>query len=165
MKLRIYQPCSTRFVLMLLSLFLLSSCAQTKVNNTAPIRDNTLVIDYQAFGPPQLSSSLVGENYWQWYKQAPHRVEQYDIKVVVFRNMPLDIVKKRYPVNVDKKLDFRYVEYSKAIAWSKKLISQTQASLEESIAVEHDQEGILYDFYRLENLYKLSLKIERGLRN
>ncbi len=121
------------------------------------------MLDYREFGPPQLSGEFIGPNYWQWIKQRPHRPIQYDIKVIAYRNISLPAVKKQYTVSPEKKEDYRYVEYSKVTQWIDRMIKENQKDLKECVR-RNDHDLIVYSFSRLENLYKLLVKVERGLR-
>ncbi len=116
-----------------------SSCTSKPVNDTGRLIGKMLVLDYREFGPPQLSEEIIGPDYWQWKKQREHRPIQYDIKVIVYRNISLPAVKKRYPVLPKKKKDYRYVEYLKVTKWIDRMIKENQKDLIECVEMnDHD---------------------------
>jgi hypothetical protein len=82
---------------------------------TAAIKNNSAVFDYAEFGPQVVSHELLGKEWYQW---DPHGSsdpnERYDIKVVVYRDMPLKKIQQQYPVIKGEK-DYRYLEYSLAL--------------------------------------------------
>jgi hypothetical protein len=92
----------------------LINCAQEKKLAVAPPK-NTIVLKYQDFGPQIMSHELIGMEWYQWNSQGPDDPNaRDDVKVVVYRNLPLDEVKKRYPV-VEQKQDYRYLGYQAAL--------------------------------------------------
>jgi hypothetical protein len=94
----------------LLLLFLFST-------TTIAAKNGAIVLSYEAFGPPAMAHTLIGSDWWQWQTHGESRPTQYDIKVVVYRGIPLRKVKARYPVVPKKNKDYRYVEYRAAITF------------------------------------------------
>jgi hypothetical protein len=85
------------------------SCTQAQ-------RANMSVFNFSDFGPEIVSYELIGHEWYQWNSRGPDDPEQIgDVKVVVYRNIPLEKVKEVYPVIKDKQ-DYRYLEYSQARA-------------------------------------------------
>ena len=78
----------------------------------------TVVLDYEDFGPQAASWELLGSKWWQWW---PHGdsdpATRYVVKVVVYKDVPLDKVKERYPVWREENQDYRYVAYDTAIEY------------------------------------------------
>jgi hypothetical protein len=62
--------------------------------------------------------------WWQWQSHGDSRPRKYDIKVVVYRDVPLDEVKQKYPVIKEELKDFRYVPYDEAIQYLDDMIQQ-----------------------------------------
>ena len=80
-----------------------------------PVKSNTLILQYQDFGPQSISYELIGKEWYQWNSQGPDDPNATDnVKVVVYRNISLDEVKRLYPV-VAEKQDYRYFEYKAAL--------------------------------------------------
>jgi hypothetical protein len=149
MLLRLY-----RLIALTISCYLLASCAMTgKTDN-----GNFIVLNYQDFGPQAMAEELLGPEYWQWDSGQYSQPQKFDIKVVVYRNMNLDVVKLTFPVNKNQKKDFRYVEYKVAMQWYDRQIDSFNADLTSNSG---DKD---ISFYFLRNLYANSLKIERTLR-
>jgi len=148
-------------VFVLFFVLIQSSCISKNISQDF---SKALVVDYKQFGPSQLSSSLLGQNYWQWQTRKEHSPTRYDIKVIIYRNMTLSEVKKRYPVDAELKQDYRYLEYPLVKTWIEQQIVKNQEELKAS-AQDESLDLILYGFSRLENMYKLLVTVEQGLRN
>ncbi len=85
---------------------------------------NSFVMKYSDFGPPSSSYELLGSEWYQWNSQGPDDPNgSDDVKVVIYRNIDLATVKKTYPVLVGKS-DYRYLEYSVAMAFLEKRIEE-----------------------------------------
>jgi hypothetical protein len=98
-----------RLLFAALAMICLTSCA-------ARGRQEVLVLAYQDFGPQMLAREVLGMEWWQWEDHGDSSPEaRYDVKVAVYREMPLEDVKKQYPVLPEQRKDFRYVEYKKAL--------------------------------------------------
>lgn len=138
----------------LLGCIALSSCSL--VGGT--LKESTLVLQYQDFGPEGMAGELLGPERWPWANEHYSRPQQFDIKVVVYRGVPLKDVKITYPVDKDSNQDYRYIEYSQAIQWHDDQLANftTQLSKEGG-----DKD---YTFFFIRELYKNALKIERALR-
>jgi hypothetical protein len=106
-----------RTFLFSLTFFLLCSCAVGSESATA-------LFAYEDFGPPSMSNEIIGMDWWQWQEHGDSRPKTYDIKVVVYRNIGLDAVKKKYPVVPEQLKDYRYAEYSKAVSYLDRLIEE-----------------------------------------
>lgn len=104
-----------RAVLISLTLFLLSSCAAGST---------TALFAYEEFGPPAMAGEIIGMDWWQWQAHGDSRPKKYDIKVVVYRNIGLDEVKKQYPVAPEQLQDCRYVDYAQAIRYLNRHIEE-----------------------------------------
>jgi len=91
------------------------NCAgERKVEVRLP-KSNTLTLQYQDFGPQVMSYELIGMEWYQWNSQGPDDPNANDeVKVVVYRKIPLKEVERRYPV-IEGKQDYRYLEYQAAL--------------------------------------------------
>ena len=79
---------------------------------------NMMVLRYHDFGPQAAAYQMIGMEWWQWdHHGDPDPSFKYDVRVVVYRAIPLSQVQKAYPVVKAKKQDFRYVAYTKAMAY------------------------------------------------
>jgi len=77
---------------------------------------NIIILNFSDFGPPSMSYHLLGQEWWQWEAHGDSKPgKYYDVKVIVYRNTPLDKVKKAYPVIREKNRDYRYLEYDEAL--------------------------------------------------
>lgn len=69
----------------------------------------------------------IGMDWWQWDNHGDSDPRsRCDIKVVVYRDVPLERVKLMFPVRKEKNQDFRYLEYSKALEYLDKGIKETR---------------------------------------
>jgi len=73
------------------------------------------IFPYSAFGPQAAAYTLIGMEWWQWDSHGDSTDKKYPIKIVVFWGQTQEETTKRHPVDQAKLLDFRYVEYLKAI--------------------------------------------------
>ncbi|MFV1985132.1 MAG: hypothetical protein ACC657_16405 [Thiohalomonadales bacterium] len=105
-----------RRTLVLIAFFFLFSCTINEFEN------NTIVLNYNDFGPQVISNHVLGMGWWQWQNHGASRPKLYDIKVVVYRNIELHKIKKTYPIDPIAKKDYRYFRYSDAIKYLNKHI-------------------------------------------
>jgi len=102
---------------------ILMSCAGPQKSTVAEIqkpKTNTIVLSYDDFGPQAMSYEQIGKEWYQWNSQGPDDPNARDeIKVVVYRNVSLDEVKRKYPV-IEGQQDYRYLEYQAALHLLKK---------------------------------------------
>ncbi len=97
-------------ILALALTFSLLSCANQK-------NINEIVLDYSDFGPQVIAYEIIGMEWWQWNDHGNSRPTEYDIRVVVYKNINAEEIKKRYPVIIEKKQDYRYLKYQDAIKY------------------------------------------------
>ena len=77
-----------------------------------------MVLKYHDFGPQAAAYETIGMEWWQWDNHGDSDPDyRYDIKIVVYRDIPLHQVKEAYPVLKEKKQDYRYLSYAKAMAY------------------------------------------------
>ena len=70
--------------------------------------------------------------WWQWNNHGSSDPKSKDdIKVVVYRDMPLSQIKSLFPVNERKKKDFRYFEFNDAIQHLNESINRLEPEKEE----------------------------------
>jgi len=91
---------------------LISGCSS---NNSS--QSQMFVLPYSAFGPPTMSGSLLGVEWFQWNSHGDSRPRKYDVNIVVYRNISLAEVKNKYPISKEQEIDYRYVIYSDSIAY------------------------------------------------
>lgn len=108
----------TKILSIVFSLILLSGCSSKEKDN------EILLLPFNAFGPAAMSEPLLGQGWWQWQTHGDSRPSEYDIKVIVYKDVPLEKVKKRYPVSEAKKNDYRYLTYTKAVNYLDKHIKE-----------------------------------------
>jgi len=84
-----------------------------------------LILNYDDFGPQAMAWKTIGMQWWQWDHHGDSDPNtKYDIKVVVYRNIPLEAVKERFPVVKEQKKDYRYLAYDKALEYLDKNIKE-----------------------------------------
>ena len=100
----------------LLSYFFLLAVLISSCSAGAEPKSKTLVLDYQELGPSSATYEIVGNGWYQWNNHGDSDPRKFDdIKVVVYRNVSLDEVKKTYPVDKGKLMDYRYLAYETAM--------------------------------------------------
>jgi hypothetical protein len=83
-------------------------------------RAGVIVLPYHELGPQVAVHELIGYEWYQWNNHGdsdPNKDD--DVKIVVYRNIPLEKVKEMYPVIVGKQ-DYRYLDYEAAINYLNK---------------------------------------------
>jgi len=89
---------------------------------------NSFVMKYADFGSPSNFDELVGPESSQGRSQgAEALITSDDIRVVVYRNADLAIVKRTYP-ELDSKYVYRYVEYNQAMDYLDKQIEELKVN-------------------------------------
>lgn len=94
--------------LTLIHCWLLSSCA-SRISRT------TVVFDYADFGPQAMAYKVIGPKNHQWDPQVPIPFGAEGVRVVVYRNIDLEIVKQHFPVDPQRHQDYRYLTYGEAM--------------------------------------------------
>ena len=76
---------------------------------------HTFILAHEDFGPDSLGYELGIGHFWnQWKGEAHELPDDVDVKVVVYRGIELEKVRKQFPV-IKGKSDYRYLEYARAI--------------------------------------------------
>lgn len=88
------------------------------------VDDNAVIFNYKDFGPQVIANEVIGMEWWQWQPYGESRPTQYGIKVVVYRNEPLNRIEDIYPVIPEQKKDYRYLEYDAALVYLDEKISE-----------------------------------------
>jgi hypothetical protein len=86
------------------------------------------VFDYEDFGPQSMAWEKIGMQWWQWDNHGDSASDyKYDVKVIVYRNIPLERIKALFPVDKSNKKDFRYFEYHDSIYYLNKQIDSLES--------------------------------------
>ncbi len=96
---------------------------------TTQVADQTLVLQYEDFGPTSASYELLGMDWWQWQTHGGSRPKYYDIKVVVYRDLDLQQVRQAFPANPSLELDYRYVAFADAMRYLERMIAENAMEL------------------------------------
>ena len=96
-----------------------------------------VILPYSAFGPQVAAHKLIGMKWWQWNTHGDSKPRDYPIKVVVFWDQTLEVTAKNYPVERAKEKDFRYVEYSKALAHMEAMIEEFKEAKIDATPIEN----------------------------
>ena len=118
-------------VITLLTMFL-SACSAVE-------EKKYVTLSYSDFGPPSLASELLGAAWWQWQEHGDSRPRDYDIQVVVYRDMNTDEIARLFPVDESKEQDYRYIAYLAAIGFLDSNISELEQVDDEVIQGIKDQ--------------------------
>lgn len=106
-----------RSVGILLAILFVAGCAGTP--------RKTMVLKYHDFGPQAAAYQTIGMEWWQWDSHGGSEPGyRCDVKVLVYRDIPLHHVRKTYPVVKAKEQDYRYLTYARAMAYLDKHIRE-----------------------------------------
>lgn len=151
-----------KLLLSLLSLILMSCSTIDKPVKTKLLNEDSqgiFVTSHSSFGPPQLSKQLIGNKWWQWDDPQNHQPVTYNVKVVVYKDIPLELVKTSFPVIPEIKQDFRYVSYTDARIYFDEKFAFFQSEMEQYNTPE--QIGEICSFPL--SIYETALAMERKL--
>lgn len=87
-------------------------------------RAGEVILPYSAFGPQAAAYGLIDMEWWQWESHGDSTDREYPIQIVVYWDQTREDTARRHPVDQGKLRDFRYVEYSKAIAHMERTIKE-----------------------------------------
>lgn len=152
-----------KILFIFLSMILFSCSTISKKNNNKVIDENSekiFITSYNSFGPPQLSSHLIGNKWWQWDDPENHQPVTYNVKVVVYKDVSLDAVKKAFPVIAKIKQDYRYVSYLEARNYFDKQFKFFEQEMREYSTPEQIGEVCSFPLA----LYQTALAMERKLK-
>lgn len=62
--------------------------------------------------------------WWQWQDHGNSIPQNDAIKVIVYKGVPEETVRQKFPVNPEKQVDYRYVEYLSALQYLDKKIDE-----------------------------------------
>lgn len=99
---------SVKRILLYLTLCLLDGCSTQEDKCVT-------VLQYSDFGPQVIASEVIGMEWWQWQVYRASRPIKTDVKVVVYKGIPLSNIEKSYPVIPQRQEDFRYLELQSAL--------------------------------------------------
>lgn len=103
--------------LLYLSLCMIAGCS-------TPEDKCVIVLQYSDFGPQVIASEVVGMEWWQWQAHGASRPVKSDVKVVVYKGIPLSRIEERYRVIPQRQEDFRYLELQSALLFLDKKIEE-----------------------------------------
>jgi hypothetical protein len=91
------------------------------------LHKNVCLLKYEDFGVQAMAYELIG---YQWYQWKPHGDPdpdtRYDIKVIVYKDIPAGMVREFYTVYKELRQDYRYVEYCRALHYLNKQIREIE---------------------------------------
>jgi len=85
------------------------------------------LFEFDAFGPPSMAFEVLGQEWWQWDAEG-HAFEASGgtVWVVVYRQLPPDELRHRFPVIQGLACDHRYLEVADAVAYLGKAIEELE---------------------------------------
>ena len=90
-----------------------------------------LILSYDDLGPQVLAHDLIGFQWWQWDNHGNSNPKtKYDIRVIIFKGISLETVKNQYPINQNRKVDFRYISYNESIKYLDRIINEYKNELD-----------------------------------
>jgi len=142
-------PSISIFIVKASSLLLLLTCLAclTISLHAAPEKSahsrHTVILRYEDFAPQAAAYQLIGFEWYQWNTQGPDKPgHRDDVKVVVYRDIPLEQVKRQYPL-IPKRQDYRYISYDSALQYCARTLGECSActNLKHTSTVIRDQLG------------------------
>jgi hypothetical protein len=98
--------------------FIVTAYLTVLVAGCHPPDEPYIVLDYTDFGPQAMAYELIGFQWWQWESHGDSNPNTtYNIKVIVYKDIPLQDIQTLFPIKPEQKQDYRYLEYSKALAY------------------------------------------------
>jgi hypothetical protein len=93
----------------------------------------TLVLAYDDFGPQGSAGKLLGAEWYQWEQGGSYESDDFfDVRVVVYRDVPLTSVEAEYPT-IKGASDYRYVESREALKHLDSEIAERETDREPSL--------------------------------
>lgn len=84
-----------------------------------------IFFQYGDFGPQAMAHELLGMEWYQWQPHGDPDPNSTDrVQVIVYDDMTLAKVRKLYPVDQLKKLDYRYVQIDRAREFLREKIAE-----------------------------------------
>jgi hypothetical protein len=105
-----------------------------------------------------MSYELIGyaQNQWKsWGDELPNDV---DIKVVVYRGVALEELRKQFPV-VQGKSDYRYLEYSRAIQFLQEQVKEVESYKKEEQQAANSEASAVKIWEELEQTLKKTHRV------
>ena len=84
---------------------------------TSSHKADHIILKYSDFGPQIIANPLLGMEWWQWEDHGDSTPTDYAINVIVYNEVSLKEITKKYPVNPQAKIDYRYIHYDQAISY------------------------------------------------
>ncbi|WP_271784857.1 hypothetical protein [Aquimarina algiphila] len=116
-----------RTILVIIVLFINLCCRGQSKNQYENFTSTskTMILNYDDFGPQILAYDFLGFEWWQWdnHRDSDPKTK-YDIRVIIYKDVSLEIVKNKYPINRNSKVDFRYASYNGCIEYLDKRIKE-----------------------------------------
>ncbi|MCR6650464.1 MAG: hypothetical protein NVV73_02660 [Cellvibrionaceae bacterium] len=72
-------------------------------------------MSYSDFGPQVIAHEIIGMEWWQWQDHGDSIDREYAIQVVVYQGVSNEAVRQEFPVEPERQIDYRYLEYQRAL--------------------------------------------------
>lgn len=145
------------YILAFVALF---SCASTpESKNLSSDSKGIFVADFDDFGFSMYSLDLLGYKRWSWLRTGGHLPKEYDIKVIVYKDRKLEMVKQSFPIIPEKEQDYRYVDYQSASNYFAQTIESIESDLDEEVSYEDQCSAQSILIPVLNTAYKLEKKL------
>jgi hypothetical protein len=106
-----------------------------------------------------MSWEEIGMEWNQWKHQPHHDLpDEVEVKVVVYRDVELNEVKKQFPV-VEGKSDYRYFEYARAIQYFQEQIKDVESFKKEEQDQAHSEPRAVKMWEDLEQTLKKTQRV------
>ncbi len=119
---------------------------------------HTIVLAYDDFGPQVMSYESIGMDWNQWKSEGHELPDDVEVKVVVYRDVELNEIKKQFPV-IRGKSDYRYFEYARAIQYFQEQLRQVESYKKEEQEASDSEPSAVKMFEDLEQTLKKTQRV------
>ena len=119
---------------------------------------HTVILPYEDFGPQVMSYELIGMGWNQWKSEGHELPDDVDIRVVVYRGVELEEVRKQFPV-VQGKSDYRYLKYARAIQFLQEQVKTVESYKKEEQQAADSEPNAVKMWEKLEQTLKKTHRV------
>jgi hypothetical protein len=130
----------------------------TAIPKTCSPCAQTVIFSYDDFGPQVTSYELIGYAWNQWKSEGHELPDDVDVKVVVYRGIELEELRKQFPVAKGKS-DYRYLEYRRAFEFLQEQIKAVESYKKEEQEAADSEASAVKMWEKLEQTLKKTHRV------
>ena len=105
-----------------------------------------------------MSYELIGMAWNQWKSEGHKLPDDVDVKVVVYRGVELEELRKQFPV-VQGKSDYRYLEYARAVQFLQEQVKTVESYKKEEQAAADSEASAVKMWEELDQTLKKTQRV------